>query len=74
MGPLDLMNTCFYIDALPSVKKWKKFSKNVELLKRAMEKKDDSKMKTAYAVALDSLDAYLEEVELPSALELKQQL
>ena len=29
-------------------------------------------MKTAYSVALDSLDAYLEGVELPSALELKQ--
>ena len=44
----------------------------MELLNRAVAKKDKDKMKTAYSVALDSLDAYLEGVELPSALELKQ--
>lgn len=59
-------------DALPAVKKWKSFAKNIELLKRALAKKDGDKVLTAYNNAVETLDAYLEEVELPSSMELKK--
>jgi hypothetical protein len=59
-------------DALPSVKKWKAFAKEIELLKRALSKKDSEKVFTAYKNAEETLDAYLDAVELPSGIELKQ--
>ena len=59
-------------DALPSVKKWKAFAKEIELLKRALSKKDSEKVFTAYKSAEETLDAYLDAVELPSGIELKQ--
>ena len=59
-------------DALPSVKAWKAFAKEIELLKRAVSKKDGDKVLSVYGKAEEKLDAYLSEVELPSAMELKQ--
>ena len=59
-------------DSLPAVKKWKAFAKNIELLKRALAKKDGDKVFAAYSSAVETLDAYLGEVELPSSMELKQ--
>jgi len=59
-------------DALPSVKKWKAFAKDIELLKRALSKKDAEKMFSAYKSAEEKLDAYLDAIELPPAMELKQ--
>lgn len=59
-------------DTLPSVKKWKAFAKEIELLKRALSKKDVGKVSTAYSNAEAMLDAYLDAVELPSGMELKQ--
>eukprot|EP01082_Thalassiosira_pseudonana_P000537 g696.t1 g696 contig10:550685-551370(+) len=51
-------------DNLPSVKKWKAFAKDVELLKKALSKKDGETTFAAYKTAVEKLDAYLEEVEL----------
>lgn len=59
-------------DALPSVKKWKAFAKEIELVKRALSKKDSEKVFTAYKSAEETLDAYLDAVELPSGMELKK--
>lgn len=59
-------------DSLPSVKKWKSFAKDMELVKRALSKKDSKKVATAIADAEEKLDAYLDAVELPSVMELKQ--
>lgn len=59
-------------DSLPSVKKWKAFAKEIELLKRALAKKDGDKVFTAYKSAEEKLDDYLDAVELPSGMELKQ--
>mmetsp|Transcript_31621 Transcript_31621/g.66507 ORF Transcript_31621/g.66507 Transcript_31621/m.66507 type:complete len:217 (+) Transcript_31621:143-793(+) len=59
-------------DALPSVKKWKAFAKEIELLKRALSKKDGVKVFSCYTDAEEKLDAYLDAVELPSAMEFKQ--
>ncbi len=59
-------------DTLPSVKKWKAFAKEIELLKRALSKKDAEKVLLAYNKAAEQLDAYLDAVELPSVMELKQ--
>ncbi len=59
-------------DSLPAVKKWKAFAKNIELLKRALAKKDGEKVLASYKSAEEVLDAYLDEVELPSSMELKQ--
>ena len=58
-------------DTLPSVKKWKAFAKDVELLKLAASKKKADKMATAYGSAAEKLDAYLEAIELPPTMELK---
>ena len=59
-------------DSLPSVKKWKSYAKEIELLKRATAKKDAKKIQATYKDAEEKLDAYLEAVELPSGMELKQ--
>jgi hypothetical protein len=77
-GITDLLSNAFRTsstkapDALPSVKKWKAFAKEIELLKRALSKKDSEKVFTAYKNAEETLDAYLDAVELPSGIELKQ--
>ena len=59
-------------DSLPSVKKWKSYAKEMELLKRATAKKDAKKIQSTYKDAEEKLDTYLEAVELPSGVELKQ--
>ncbi|KAL7543235.1 hypothetical protein ACHAXR_012519, partial [Thalassiosira sp. AJA248-18] len=59
-------------DTLPSVKKWKAFAKEIELLKRALAKKNGEKVLSAYKDAEEKLDAYLDAVELPPVMELKQ--
>lgn len=59
-------------DALPSVKKWKAFAKEIELLKLASSKKNKEKVVSAYSSASEKLDAYLDAVELPLGIELKQ--
>ena len=77
-GGTDLLANAFRTsstkapDSLPAVKKWKAFAKDIELLKRALAKKDGEKVLSAYKSAEDKLEAYLEEVELPSSMELKQ--
>jgi len=57
---------------LPSVKKWKAFAKEIEVLKLASSKKNKEKIISAYASASEKLDSYLDAVELPSGMELKQ--
>ena len=58
-------------DSLPSVQKWKAFAKQVDGMKKAcLEKKSKSGTTKAYAESMALLDAYLEAVELPPALEL----
>ncbi len=75
---VDLLSNAFRTsstkapDALPSVKKWKAFAKDVELLKRALSKKDSEKLFTTYKSAEEKLEAYLDAVELPSGMELKK--
>jgi len=59
-------------DALPSVKKWKAYAKDIEKLKLGLSKKDSKKVFSAYTDAEEKLDAYLEAVELPAVMELKQ--
>ena len=59
-------------DALPSVKKWKAFAKEIEVLKLASSKKNKEKIISAYESASEKLDSYLDAVELPSGMELKQ--
>lgn len=59
-------------DSLPSVKSWKAFSKEVDLLKRGLAKRDKSKMASSYQNAEEKLDEYLSNVELPTMMELKQ--
>ena len=59
-------------DSLPSVKAWKAFSKEVELLKKGLAKKDESKVASSYKNAEEKLDEYLANVELPTVMELKQ--
>jgi len=59
-------------DSLPSVKKWKAFAKQAEALKKSVAKKDGEKVASSYQSAEESLDAYLDAVELPSVMELKK--
>ncbi|KAL3811245.1 hypothetical protein ACHAXA_003914 [Cyclostephanos tholiformis] len=59
-------------DALPSVKKWKAFAKEIESLKLASTKKNAERVLSSYASALEKLDDYLAAVELPSVMELRQ--
>lgn len=59
-------------DSLPSVKSWKSFSKEVDLLKRGLAKNDKGKVASAYNNAEEKLDEYLANVELPTVIELKQ--
>lgn len=59
-------------DSLPSVKSWKSFSKEVDLLKRGLSKNDKAKVASAYNNAEEKLDEYLANVELPTVIELKQ--
>jgi len=59
-------------DSLPSVKSWKSFSKEVDLLKRGLAKNDKGKVASAYSSAEEKLDEYLANVELPTVIELKQ--
>eukprot|EP00804_Cyclotella_cryptica_P009785 CCRYP_013237-RA/>CCRYP_013237-RA protein AED:0.20 eAED:0.20 QI:0/0.75/0.6/1/0.25/0.2/5/329/174 len=53
-------------DNLPSVKKWKAFSRDIDLLKQSLAKKDGEKIFAAYKSAKEKLYAYLVEVELTS--------
>jgi hypothetical protein len=50
--------------SIHSKQKWKAFAKDVELLKKALSKKDGETTFAAYKTAVEKLDAYLEEVEL----------
>lgn len=59
-------------DSLPSVKSWKAFSKDIDLLQRGLAKKDMGKVASCYKNAEEKLDEYLANVELPSVMELKQ--
>lgn len=59
-------------DNLPSVKKWKAFAKEVETLQKTLKKKDTKIVKSAYTKAEDLLDPYLEAVELPPVIEMRQ--
>mmetsp|Transcript_7129 Transcript_7129/g.11648 ORF Transcript_7129/g.11648 Transcript_7129/m.11648 type:complete len:213 (-) Transcript_7129:1125-1763(-) len=59
-------------DSLPSVKSWKAFAKDVDLLQRGLAKKDMGKVASSYKNAEEKLDEYLANVELPTVMELKQ--
>lgn len=59
-------------DSLPSVKKWKAFAAEQENLLKALKKKDINGVKTSYAKSEALLDSYLEAVELPSVMEMRQ--
>jgi len=59
-------------DNLPSVKKWKAFAKEVENLQKSTKKKDVNSIKSAYQKAEDLLDPYLESVELPAVIDMRQ--
>ena len=58
-------------DSLPTVKKWKAFVAELEVMQKALKKKDAKSVKASYENALGLLDTYLESVELPSVLEMK---
>jgi len=59
-------------DNLPSVKKWKAFAKEIENLQKSIKKKDVKSIQTAYKKAEELLDPYLELVELPPVIEMRQ--
>lgn len=59
-------------DNLPSVKKWKAFAGELDVLQKALKKKDVKGVTASYNKALDLLDAYLEAVELPPVIDLRQ--
>jgi len=58
-------------DSLPTVKKWKAFAAELELMQKALKKKDGKGVKASYEKALNLVDTYLESVELPSVLDMK---
>ena len=59
-------------DNLPSVKKWKAFAGELDLLQKSLKKKDVKGVNASYNKALDLLDAYLDAVELPPVIDLRQ--
>lgn len=59
-------------DSLPSVKKWKAFAAEIEVMQKALKKKDVKGVKASYARAEPLLDAYLDGVELPPVIEMRQ--
>lgn len=58
-------------DSLPSVKKWKAFAAELDVLQKALKKKDLKGVNKSYANAEILLDAYLEAVELPPVLDMR---
>lgn len=58
-------------DSLPTVKKWKAFAAEMEVLQKALKKKDAKGVKVSYGKGTGLLDTYLESVELPAVIELK---
>ncbi len=58
-------------DSLPTVKKWKAFAAEMDVLQKALKKKDAKNVKVSYEKGSGLLDLYLESVELPPVLELK---
>lgn len=58
-------------DSLPSVKKWKSFQASVDATAKATKKQQTREVLDAYRKAEKALDAYLEAVQLPSVLEIK---
>lgn len=58
-------------DSLPTVKKWKAFVAEIEVMMKALKKKDAKGVKASYAKATGLLDIYLESVDLPPVIELK---
>ena len=59
-------------DSLPSVKAWKAFQGEVEKMNKAIDKKSKSGAAEAYKKAEAALDDYLEKVELPPIIEMRQ--
>lgn len=59
-------------DSLPSVKKWKAFVAELDVTQKALKKKDLKGIKKSYQNGEALLDAYLEQVELPPVIELRQ--
>mmetsp|Transcript_8224 Transcript_8224/g.9066 ORF Transcript_8224/g.9066 Transcript_8224/m.9066 type:complete len:212 (+) Transcript_8224:114-749(+) len=57
-------------DRLPSVQKWKAFAGKVDAMQKAIKNKSKNGAKAAYEEALALLDAYLDAVDLPPAIEL----
>lgn len=58
-------------DSLPSVKKWKAFAAELDVLQKALKKKDLKGVNNSYAKAEVLLDAYLEAVELPAVIDMR---
>mmetsp|Transcript_20029 Transcript_20029/g.29277 ORF Transcript_20029/g.29277 Transcript_20029/m.29277 type:complete len:175 (-) Transcript_20029:1830-2354(-) len=59
-------------DSLPTVKKWKAFAAELEVLQKALKKKDSKGALASYQKSEALLDAYLESVELPPVIEMRQ--
>jgi hypothetical protein len=59
-------------DSLPSVKKWKAFAGELDNLQKALKKKDLKGVNKSYDAAEILLDAYLDAVELPPVIEMRQ--
>lgn len=60
-------------DSLPSVKKWKAFASEVEAVQKAIKKKSASSALASYRKAEAALDDYLDAVELPPVIEMRQE-
>jgi hypothetical protein len=59
-------------DSLPSVQAWKAFQSEVDKMQKAADKKSKSGVADAYKKAEAALDTYLERVELPPVIEMRQ--
>lgn len=59
-------------DSLPSVQAWKAFQSEVDKMQKAVDKKSKSGVAAAYQKAEAALDNYLEKVELPPVIEMRQ--
>eukprot|EP00591_Stephanopyxis_turris_P009441 CAMPEP_0195518220 /NCGR_PEP_ID=MMETSP0794_2-20130614/12597_1 /TAXON_ID=515487 /ORGANISM="Stephanopyxis turris, Strain CCMP 815" /LENGTH=251 /DNA_ID=CAMNT_0040647153 /DNA_START=94 /DNA_END=849 /DNA_ORIENTATION=+ len=59
-------------DTLPSVQKWKAFKANVDAMEKALKNKKKGDVVSFYKKGEELLDAYLESVELPPVIEMRQ--
>ena len=58
-------------DSLPSVKKWKAFAVQIDIMAKSLKKKDTKGALVAYDASVAALDEYLAKVDLPATAETK---